>query len=189
MLIRRHEDFGYEAFESGRRGVLRCARFKGMHFSGVESGRHLHEQPGKLLGHSHLNQDGPKLIVGHLYVLEVGLTDCLANNRGDFGVGDITLSQQFTRLFAAENRVQEVVGCCSADVVGSDHGKLQVWTQRAGDRSHLVNRVHLGKRVFHEVSGAKVEHIRAIDLVEFLFELVKPEPRGRFRWVVRLQCC
>ena len=90
------------------------------------------------------NQYAPKLIVGHLYVLEVGLADCLANNAGDFGVGDVALSQEFTGLFAAENWVQEVVGCCGSDVARGDHGKLQVRTERSGDGSHLADRVHLG---------------------------------------------
>jgi hypothetical protein len=185
MLIRRHEDVGYESFETGGCGGLRCARFKGVHFPGVEGARHLHEQPGKLIGHSHLHQDGPKLIVGHLYVFEVGFPDCLADSCGDFGVGVVALSQQFVGLFAAEGWVQEIVGGCVSDVAGRDHGKLQMCTDRSGHRPHLADRVHLGKRVFHEVSGAQVKNIRAIDLVEFFFKIVKPEDgagsAGQFR--------
>ena len=42
-------------------------------------------------------------------------------------------------------------------------------------RAHLADRIHLRKRIFHEVAGAQVEHIRAADLVELLFEMMKAE--------------
>ena len=77
-----------------------------------------------MLGHSHLNQDSPKLIVGRLNVFEIRLADRLANNRRDFGVAEIALSQQFPGLLALEVGVQERVRRCGSDVASGDHGKF-----------------------------------------------------------------
>ena len=54
-------------------------------------------------------------------------------------------------------------------------GSFRSGRRGVGDGAHLADRVHLGKRVFHEVAGAQVEHIRADDLVELLFEIVKAD--------------
>src|ERR1700756_4969045 len=94
LLIGRDEGIGYERFVTGWGGVLRCARVKGTHVSGVERAGHLQQKPGKLFGHSHLHQDTPKLIVRRLNVFEVRLADGPANDRCDFGVGEIAWAQQ-----------------------------------------------------------------------------------------------
>ena len=115
------------------------------------------------------------MILGHMHELEVWFAERLPDNRRDFGVGEVALSQQFAGLVAVDGWVQESLGRRGCDVASGDHGKFQIRTERGADGAHLADRVHLRERVFHEVAGAQVKHIRAADLVEFLFEIVKAQ--------------
>src|SRR5579859_6381582 len=173
VLIGRDEGFGYERFVTGWSGVLRAAWFEGSHGSGVEGGGHLEEQAGEWFGHSHLNEEAAHLLVGHLNVFEVGLADGLADNGGNFGVGEIALSLQFTGLLAADGGVQEGIGGCETDVASGDHAQFEIGAKGSGGGAHHSDRSHLGKSIFHEVSGAQVQHIRGGDLVEVLFKMMK----------------
>ena len=113
------------------------------------------------------------LIVGCLDVSKIGFADGLADNSGGFGVVEIALPLQLLRLFALERQPQEGVGRCCSYVAGGDHGEFQIRTDRSDHIAEHANGTHLRQRVFHEVAGAQVEHVRTVDLVELLFEVVE----------------
>src|SRR5512141_3136115 len=104
-------------------------------------------------------------------VFEIGRANRFANNGSDFGIREIALAEQFASLFAVDAWVQQGIGGDGSDVASGNHGQAQIRTQRSDGVSHLVNRVHLGKRVLHEVRGTQVKHVGTADLIELLFEL------------------
>ncbi len=60
--------------------------------------------------HAHLDQGLLDLRGRELQVRQIGLADGLANHTGGLGHGDVTLAEQFTRLFAAESKLQKSLG-------------------------------------------------------------------------------
>src|SRR6476646_4987586 len=74
-----------------------------------------------------------------------------------------------------DRRMKQNVRGCGANVTGSDHRDSEIRSERPDGVAHLVDCVCLGKRVFHEICGAKIEHIRAADLVELLFEIMQAD--------------
>lgn len=79
-----------------------CTNETGHAVSRVQRGRHLEDQSSDWFGHSHLNHRGPDLFVGQLRVFEIRLADGLADNRGNLGVSDVALAEQFLSLLSAE---------------------------------------------------------------------------------------